>query len=257
MAMTTEKTRSITKEARIAAPVDVVWKALTEGEELRRWFPVDARVKPGVGGAVFISWGPGMEGEAKIEVWEPNRHLREVHPSQKGVPLTLDWMLEGKGGETILRCVQSGFGFGSDWDDEFDSIELGWGLYLRNLRHYLERHRGIASCHRLFKGFPVTGAKEETWQRLVRGVEGKPGSSYSVTTATGLGMKGKIEVRLEAKALAVTLEDRNDSLARFTIAGCGGQCFLAVESYLYGVAPDVAAAWERDVTAFLEAVARP
>ena len=40
-------TRVIEKQIRIAAPTDVVWKALTDAEELTRWFPLDAKVKPG------------------------------------------------------------------------------------------------------------------------------------------------------------------------------------------------------------------
>jgi uncharacterized protein YndB with AHSA1/START domain len=30
--------------------VDEVWKALTEPKELVKWFPLDARVRPGVAG---------------------------------------------------------------------------------------------------------------------------------------------------------------------------------------------------------------
>ena len=33
--------RSITQEIRLKAPVDAVWRALTERELLRKWFPAD------------------------------------------------------------------------------------------------------------------------------------------------------------------------------------------------------------------------
>ena len=39
--------RFIEKTVVVDSPVDVVWHALTDAEELTRWFPVDARVKPG------------------------------------------------------------------------------------------------------------------------------------------------------------------------------------------------------------------
>jgi uncharacterized protein YndB with AHSA1/START domain len=55
------------------APLEAVWKALTDGEELSLWFPLPARVTPGAGGSVWMSWGPLWEGEAKIEIREPNR----------------------------------------------------------------------------------------------------------------------------------------------------------------------------------------
>ena len=50
----------------VHASLDAVWRALTEADELRRWFPVDARVSPGVGGSIWLSWGDGAEGEAPI-----------------------------------------------------------------------------------------------------------------------------------------------------------------------------------------------
>ena len=51
--MTTEtKTRTIETEIRIDAPVDQVWQALTDPEELVRWFPLEAGVEP---------WPPGGE----------------------------------------------------------------------------------------------------------------------------------------------------------------------------------------------------
>lgn len=33
-----------------------VWRALTEAEELTRWFPLQARVTPGEGGEIWMSW---------------------------------------------------------------------------------------------------------------------------------------------------------------------------------------------------------
>jgi hypothetical protein len=74
----TADTRNVESHIEINAPAEVVWKALADAEELTRWFPLQARVTPGLGGSVWISWGPPYEGEAKIEIWEPNRRLRLV-----------------------------------------------------------------------------------------------------------------------------------------------------------------------------------
>src|SRR5436189_5816676 len=126
----TKKTRTVRKEVRIKAPASAVWKALTDAEELVRWFPLDARVKPGVGGGIWVSWGPGMEGDGKISIWEPGRHLQQESKSMTGEPLTLDYYIETEGGETVVRLVHSGFGEGAAWDDEYDSIDAGWGLYM-------------------------------------------------------------------------------------------------------------------------------
>jgi uncharacterized protein YndB with AHSA1/START domain len=45
-------------EIEVAAPVEAVSKALTDAAELSRWFPLEAEVKPGVGGTIRLSWGP-------------------------------------------------------------------------------------------------------------------------------------------------------------------------------------------------------
>ena len=144
--MSDEKpTRAIERTVEIDAPVEAVWKAISEGEELAKWFALDARVKPGVGGEVWLSW-PGMEGASPISVWEPGKRLqtREEHGP---VLMTVDWHLEAKGGKTILRLVHSGFGADAAWDDQYDDTSRGWAVFVGNLKHYLERHRG-APCGR-------------------------------------------------------------------------------------------------------------
>jgi uncharacterized protein YndB with AHSA1/START domain len=40
----TKQKRRIEKDIEIAAPMDEVWKALTEPKELVKWFPLGARV---------------------------------------------------------------------------------------------------------------------------------------------------------------------------------------------------------------------
>src|SRR5271167_2300101 len=64
-----------TQEAETNAPIGEVWKALADGNALARWFPLEARVTPGLGGKIFVSWGPAYEGEAEILGWEPGKSL--------------------------------------------------------------------------------------------------------------------------------------------------------------------------------------
>ncbi|HSR43367.1 MAG TPA: SRPBCC domain-containing protein [Longimicrobiales bacterium] len=59
----------------IDAPAEAVWRALSDAEELRRWFPLDARVEPRPQGSIWPSWGPGCETEAPLHAWEPGRRL--------------------------------------------------------------------------------------------------------------------------------------------------------------------------------------
>jgi uncharacterized protein YndB with AHSA1/START domain len=186
----------------IKAPVEAVWKALTEAEELTRWFPQQATVTPGVGGKIVLSWPGITDWHLRIADWKPNEHLRTVYDLQtdvivktdeqkeadtaikladagKGKPLQLavDYFLQGRGGATVLRLVHSGFGSGSPWDEEYDGISWGWLKELRSLRHYLEYHHG-KSRHMGWARvtLPVQTSTAATWQRLLseNGVWVKP-----------------------------------------------------------------------------------
>ena len=74
-----QQPRSSETEIEIDAPIEEVWQALTEGDELSNWFPLEAKVKPGVGGSVWASWGPGVEFVTPIAVWEENKHLKLIY----------------------------------------------------------------------------------------------------------------------------------------------------------------------------------
>jgi uncharacterized protein YndB with AHSA1/START domain len=147
---TSEKPRAKVFEHSIHldAHVAEVWRAISDGEELKRWFPTDARVKPGVGGSVFLSWGPACEGEAPITLWEPGRALgwTQTHPGDNGAPVQISSQFfiqaDPERGGTVLKVVQSGFADGSRWDDMYDSIANGWKFEFKSLRHYLSRHKG-------------------------------------------------------------------------------------------------------------------
>jgi len=229
--MTTKaKTRTVETQIEINAPVEAVWKALTEAEEITRWFAPEARVQPGVGGHIWMSWGAPWEGENKIEIWEPNRHLRTTWPfappqaegEAAPVPLTVDYYLESRGGKTVLRLVHSGFGYGAGWDEEFDGVRRGWGYELRSLRFYLERHRGTPRRvawvrHRVYL------SPEEAWKRLMSpeglltqgAIAGlKEGDAYSVTAATGDTFRGKVLANNPPLDFGGSAENLGDALFR-------------------------------------------
>jgi len=175
MTTTTKKTdaatgqRTLERSLTIHAPIDAVWKAITDAEELIRWFPPEASVTPGAGGKMVMKWGDFWEGESDIEVWEPPHHLRTSFDA--GVARTaVDYYLERDGDSTILRLVHSGFGKGDDWDTAYDGIRKGWRAELYSLRNYLENHRGQRRA--------VVGARaafesddQSAWNALARAVD--------------------------------------------------------------------------------------
>jgi uncharacterized protein YndB with AHSA1/START domain len=191
--------RVVEKTVTIDAPPDVVWRALTEADELTRWFPVDARVKPGLGGSIWLSWGGGIEGEAPITGWESGRHLQWTE-ARGAVKIAVDFHLEAKGGTTVVRLVQSGFGDGPDWDEEFHMVDGGWSYFMQHLRWYLERHRGVPRAVTVFRE-AVTLTRAEALQRLLGPaglssdgslLSAASGAPYVATTSAGDRISGTV-----------------------------------------------------------------
>ena len=106
--------RTIELETEFPGTPDDAWEVLTQADEIARWFPLEARVEPGVGGKVWLSWGPGMAGEAPIHVWEPGARFgwtENYGEDAEGRPIevTVDFHIEGRDGTTVVRLVQAGF----------------------------------------------------------------------------------------------------------------------------------------------------
>src|SRR5262245_13668170 len=99
--MTSQKitsARAVERSIDIDAPVNAVWRALVDPVELKRWFPLDARVTPGIGGSVWMQWSDGSGEGGPIEIWEPERHLRTGASGNGPVHIATDFYLSGKSG---------------------------------------------------------------------------------------------------------------------------------------------------------------
>lgn len=160
-------TRAAEGAIEIDAPVEAVWKALTDARELERWFPLDARVEPGEGGAIWMSWRNEYEGESRILKWDPPRHLRTTWEMHEGdqPPQVTDYRLEARGGKTIVRVVTSGFPMDAAWDDWVQGTIDGWAFELRSLKEYLENHRG-QDREVVYLRRRVQLGPEEIWDRM-------------------------------------------------------------------------------------------
>ena len=196
-------TRRQQHEIAIDASVDAVWSAITDAEELTRWFVETAKVEPGVGGRFTISWGGGEEGGSTIDVWEPNRRLRvALKPFDMGAatsdresPIVEEYTIERRDGKTILRLVQSNVPNAKEWDGFYNGTNSGWESFFRTLRHYLEHHRGKPRATIKVVG-QLAGSPEDGWARLVGSpgfgftpVEGQP---FSIRTSAGESLHGEV-----------------------------------------------------------------
>lgn len=228
-------TRSFRMSLDIAAPREDVWRALTEAEELVRWFPIVARVVPGEGGTMLWSWGDHGDWQTRIDAWQPGRLLRLVQEDSRpydaqGQPLppgevepariAIEFTLETHQGRTRLTLVHSGFGQGAAWDDELEGITEGWQAELRSLRHYLERHRG--RDRHIGKAWLTTAvARDQAWARLtgpggfrISPAEPVEGGGYEVETPGGMRLSGTVELYLPGQTLAGTVRELGDGWFR-------------------------------------------
>ncbi len=218
--------RTVAREITIHARVAAVWRALTDGAELARWFPLQARVTPGPGGRIWMSWDRAFESDSRIDVWDPERHLRiEGFPGDGPMPLATDYYLEGRGGTTTLRVVSSGFGAGADWDEMYDGVTTGWNFELRALRHYLERHPGRDRSVAYVRA-AYTAPHDVAFARLTgpggwfgaEGFRAGRGERYAARTATGETLAGVVE-EVHPRLLVLTVDGWNGALFRLECMG--------------------------------------
>lgn len=255
--------RVVKAQIEIDAPADAVWRALTDAQELTRWFPLKARVEPGAGGSIWLSWEDLYEGESRIRIWEPNSHLRtgylpgeatgEAAPEAAGeggrpgaLELLVDYFIESKGNRSVLRVVHSGFGREGEWDDEYEGVRRGWAYELRSLRHYLERHRG--SDRRVAWALkPLKMEDQRAWDLLLSpqgllaegGIEGlEEDANYSIHTPGGLRLEGTVWINQPPLDFSGTVSNLNDALFRIGIESGHGARSLLLWLAAYDVPKD-------------------
>lgn len=135
--------RTIELETTIDVPSDTVFRALTDGGELARWFPSSAESDPRTGGS--FSYRFEFDDASRNHTYSgeyldvtPGERVR--YPWQTGLgPTEVEFRLEPADGGTRVRLMHSGWGEGGDWDDSVEMHRQGWGAFLANLKAYVER----------------------------------------------------------------------------------------------------------------------
>ncbi len=245
----TPPTRTLTESVRIDAPIERVWRALTEADELTNWFPPEARVTPGEGGAVAMRWSDDMSFESPIDVWVPNRRLRLVHcEPTDDVParVTVEYTLEGDGGSTVLRLTHAGLLDHPAWNDLYDATQRGWQSMLPALKRYLERHDGRTRDPITLKRSIADRSVGEAWAALDSpdglAADGSltghdEGDPIRLTTSAGDILAGTVRRSIPPKDLELSLDDWNDGLLRIQIDDLFGRRDVYLTAWLWGVDP--------------------
>jgi uncharacterized protein YndB with AHSA1/START domain len=145
---------AIEQEIWIDAPVDVVWRTVTEPQQVSRWFAdeADLTAKPGQDGTLtFTDKATHQRVSAHITVQavEPDRmfsyrwlHEAGTEPAE-GNSVLVEFTLTPENGGTRLRVAETGLermGWPREQQDTYarDHIE-GWVTHLTRLRDLLGR----------------------------------------------------------------------------------------------------------------------
>jgi uncharacterized protein YndB with AHSA1/START domain len=249
--------RAIDLSIEVPGTPEQVWRAIATGPGISSWY-VPHDVEERAGGAARACFGPGpeMQVDGRVAAWEPPH--RVVFDGGEGAGgLAFEWLVQARdGGSCIVRLVNTGFGDGGEWDDQYDAIHEGWKLFLLNLRLHLEHFPGRQATPAQPTGtWPVD--PNTAWDALT-GALGIPsilavGDRLDLDGGHGAHLAGTV-ANVAEHHLALLLDKPAPGTALVAAEGHGPGCGVSVWAYLYGderdtLATDVAAAWQRWLTA--------
>jgi uncharacterized protein YndB with AHSA1/START domain len=245
-------------EVDLPATPEQVWEAISEGDKVAQWFAPEVRITPGAGGKIFLSWGPGCEGETPIRIWEPNKRMAWVEgegtPNEKVCEFEI---IAKEGGTTTLRLVHSGFGASASFDNEYESTFGGWHTFFAMLRYGLTRFPGVKGTNvGIMKIAP--DSQPAAWDRMQKALQitaTTEGSDYSAVLGP-FQLQGKIIRAPKAGYLALSVESVEDSLLGVFVEG-GKQAMVTFEWVLFGDTQRKTAEVRQTIEEFLADFCKP
>jgi uncharacterized protein YndB with AHSA1/START domain len=143
---------AIEREILIEAPVEVVWRVLTEPEHLQGWFSDTAALDLCPGGAGRVTFDNRPEGElvdvqVQVESVEPPHRFAFRWDHQAGSAagpansLHVEFTLSSEGTATRLKLVEAGF-VRAGRESKVESHRQGWATLLPRLIDYAPARSG-------------------------------------------------------------------------------------------------------------------
>jgi len=126
----------------IKSPQEVVFRALTNADELIRWFPTRVESDPRPGGKFKFAWEFANASENGSQAGEyvevvPNSMLSYTWQADT-IPTLVSIQLSEANGETTLDLDHASLQEGADGDKLHEMHANQWGFFLMNLKGYLE-----------------------------------------------------------------------------------------------------------------------
>ena len=135
-----------------------------------------------------------------------------------------------------MRLVNSGFGNGDEWDDQYDAMAEGWRMFLSNLRLHLTHFSGQSATTSL-PGAVWPGTSDAAWARLCAGLgveaEARIGDRVDVVAANAPELGG-IVADVAPTRITLLLDNPAPGTAVIAAEAVGEVVQVSVWSYLYG-----------------------
>jgi len=182
----------VSTEVTVATPVQTVWRALRDREEIRRWH----------------GWEyDGIEAEIDEIYIDAKQADDQAHTLDTGAGV---FELEPRADSTVVRVTRAR-PEGERWAGVLDGIDQGWITFVQQLRLALERHAGEDRRTAYMSGEAREPHSEECSGPLgLLGLGGlrstRPGERYEASTATGDRLAGEVWFQSDDQ-LGLTVDD--------------------------------------------------
>jgi uncharacterized protein YndB with AHSA1/START domain len=130
-------TKTITKEQFIKATPERVFKALTQKEDLERWFVPKADIDLKPEGTFRIEMAPGIGEHGKVKEVKPSQLFSFTWEALSPTPTTITFELTKEKDGTLLTLTHSGIGEGEGWE-VYTTISKAWDAHLKDLTSWIE-----------------------------------------------------------------------------------------------------------------------
>ena len=185
-------------EVTIPAPVEEVWRALREPEQIKRWFGWDADSLAEEIEYIFVSHAEASEAEHVIRFEE-----------YAGVSDRFE--VEARGSGSVLRVVRAGQP-DQDWSEVYEEMTEGWIAFVEQLRLALARHAGEARRTIYLSGGAIAEGGPKLSEALgVADLRREPNGAAYRAEAAGEAIRGEVWHRSPFQ-LGLTVKGWGDGL---------------------------------------------
>ncbi|MEM7764707.1 MAG: mechanosensitive ion channel domain-containing protein [Pseudomonadota bacterium] len=136
-------TRHFKHQVTLKCPIEQVWTAITDGDQLQKWYGREVDIAARIGGKFAATLMDDSEINAVIDVFMPPRRLRmaQMMPDGEGPlptgPVFEELTLHQDGANVILTIEVFGIPAEEDWEGYFRRTEAHWESSLAELKKLL------------------------------------------------------------------------------------------------------------------------